>query len=589
MTATPTDPRRTAAASRFLVGVLVGLFLLGLLGFAVAVLEARPGDDAAAPPSVPVIPDSGRLAPVAPPGVLIRGGSSFGRIGRVLVRPWSRSDPGRAGLLRRPQRGLGRIVGCPGDPARRAGHAGGAGGALLVDRGRHRASPARARPGDREAGGDSGGSSSRTGIRAALAASLGVAIHPDVAHGSIDDVRRAVRHRALGLVAAADLVPSLRPLRLDGRALVGNDRVDSVGRWPLVVELPLPEGAGWDQARTWVLVAGGDAFTDRGVHDTVVRKGRGVDFPFDGGTATVTGHGCCDPVYHDNVVPRYRLTGRHGRRAATLPRRRAGHRQPRDADHRRAGDSTGSGFIFSGRPDLTRIFTSAGIDWVSLANNHIKDYGSRRHRRHAPRPAPLRPRLRRSRQGPRPGAPASASSRWAGRASRSSPAWTWRRPSGPARDGRRDALRGPLRASPTSSERAAAVRTSSSSSRTGASSTRVSRCLRCASTRQRWRQGRCRPHPRRPQPRGGCHRGDRRRPGALLAGQPHLRPALVHEHDGISPRRGYLPGRHPAQPASCSRTSSTLPASPNLLDPRAVRVAASITAIRGASADWLDW
>jgi poly-gamma-glutamate synthesis protein (capsule biosynthesis protein) len=35
-----------------------------------------------------------------------------------------------------------------------------------------------------------------------------------------------------------------------------------------------------------------------------------------------------------------------------------------------------SGFIFSGRPDLTRIFTLAGIDWVSLANNHIKDYGS---------------------------------------------------------------------------------------------------------------------------------------------------------------------------------------------------------------------
>jgi len=34
-----------------------------------------------------------------------------------------------------------------------------------------------------------------------------------------------------------------------------------------------------------------------------------------------------------------------------------------------------SGTRFSGKPALTRIFTRAGIDWLSLANNHIKDYG----------------------------------------------------------------------------------------------------------------------------------------------------------------------------------------------------------------------
>jgi poly-gamma-glutamate synthesis protein (capsule biosynthesis protein) len=34
------------------------------------------------------------------------------------------------------------------------------------------------------------------------------------------------------------------------------------------------------------------------------------------------------------------------------------------------------GFTFSGKPELTEIFTRAGIDYMSLANNHIRDFGS---------------------------------------------------------------------------------------------------------------------------------------------------------------------------------------------------------------------
>jgi hypothetical protein len=212
-------------------------------------------------------------------------------------------------------------------------------------------------------------------IHDALAASLGVSIHPDVRRASMEQIRRVVRQGGLGFVAATDLQPVLRPLAVDGRALVGNERVRRTADWPLLVTLPLPADAGWDTSRTWVLVAGGDSFTDRGVYDTVVRKGQGPDFPFGGGTARVTGHGCCDPVYNDNVVPRYQLTGNKGRvrklfRDAELAI--VNHEMPTTP---RWGFH-GSGFIFSGRPDLTRVFTSAGIDWVSLANNHIKDYGS---------------------------------------------------------------------------------------------------------------------------------------------------------------------------------------------------------------------
>ena len=34
------------------------------------------------------------------------------------------------------------------------------------------------------------------------------------------------------------------------------------------------------------------------------------------------------------------------------------------------------GTHFSGKPDLTQIFVNGGIDWMSLANNHIRDYGA---------------------------------------------------------------------------------------------------------------------------------------------------------------------------------------------------------------------
>ena len=167
----------------------------------------------------------------------------------------------------------------------------------------------------------------------------------------------------------------MRALSIDGKSIFGNERVADVTDWPLLANLVLPEGDGWDQAQTWVLVAGGDSFTDRGVYDSVVRKGRGLDYPFDGGTAKVTGHGCCDPVFHDNVVPRYMLTGNKGAvrklfRSAELAV--ANHEQPVTSK----AEFHSGGLRFSGKPELTEIFTRAGIDWLSLANNHINDYGA---------------------------------------------------------------------------------------------------------------------------------------------------------------------------------------------------------------------
>jgi poly-gamma-glutamate synthesis protein (capsule biosynthesis protein) len=350
VSATSTDPRRAELASRFLVLILAGIFLLGMLGFLVAVLDA---DDEAAPDA------PSRTAPAASAGVgapgielaAIEAGQAVAQASHPasstspptvtqtsqpmpvvpVARFWSASD----GITRRDLlRGLetGRLTGF-----RR----------LMVDE----------------------------RIADALAAALGISFHDDVARGDVADIRRTVRRGGLGLVPASSLQPAFRPLGLDGRTLVGNGRLRRATDWPLLVDLSVPSGEGWDQSSTWVLVAGGDAFTDRGVYDTVVRKGRGVDFPFDGGTARVTGHGCCDPVFGDNVVPRYVLTGGQGavrRLFGEAELAIANHEMPTTEDW----DFHASGLRFSGRPDLTSIFTRAGIDWLSLANNHIKDYGT---------------------------------------------------------------------------------------------------------------------------------------------------------------------------------------------------------------------
>ena len=353
---------RSRLASRALVLALVGIFVLGALGFIAAVLSAGEADQSQ--PSQPPTPGQGAVATVAaepsvlpttgpstsaspstPPGSPIPEGSLLPTVSPAIdvetaiatmpVVPvasfWSTDDGLSVRDVRR---------------ALESGRADGFERVVVED-----------------------------SIRDALATALGVTISADVQGGDLERVSGATSRGALGFLAAVDVDPGLRALDVDGRSLFGNERVGRTEAWPLSVDIALPEDRQWSQRDTWVLVAGGDSFTDRGVYETVVNKGRGIEYPFGGGTARVTGHRCCDPVFHDNEVPVYTLTGNRGAvrrlfRDAELAI--VNHESPITdgwSHHR-------SGFIFTGKPDLTRIFTHAGIDFVSLANNHIKDHGS---------------------------------------------------------------------------------------------------------------------------------------------------------------------------------------------------------------------
>lgn len=215
------------------------------------------------------------------------------------------------------------------------------------------------------------------GDRAALEAALGITIPASVREASPGAIVAAVKKgRTLGVLRATDVVPSVRALGIDGRQLFGNDRVRGLSRWPVVASVAVEPDRAWRQADTWTLVAGGDSFTDRGIYERVEARGKGVDYPFDGGRARVRGHHICPscPRAEGNLVPIYRLSGPKGIVRALVKDADlaiANHEQPTPTNwtyHLQ-------GLRFSGKPDLTRVFTRAGIDFMSLANNHIRDYG----------------------------------------------------------------------------------------------------------------------------------------------------------------------------------------------------------------------
>jgi hypothetical protein len=407
--ARPPDPARARLVSRLLVLVLVGLFVLGTAGFIASALNARPEPS---PSPSPAARDATATVPAAEGGTragVVRVAIAMPEtpVGRLAVAPVDAAQPrttavaevaGAAAaapaapsapslLAASPGPGVSPVVPVasqpPADPSDLAGTA------AVVE-----ASPmpvvpvtsfwsrreglSRAQVRQALAGGAVRGFDRvvvHEPLRVPLGEALGIAVPASLGVATVGEVEQAAADGALGFMSASDTAPRVRALAIDGRRLFGNERVTGVDAWPLAVQLPLDAPADWSQADTWVLVAGGDSYTDRGVYERVVRRGKGVDYPFAGGRARVTGHPCCDPVFGVNRIPRYELTGERG-----VVRRLFRDAELAVVNHEspitEAWDWHPSGTRFSGKPELTEIFTRAGIDWVSLANNHIKDYGT---------------------------------------------------------------------------------------------------------------------------------------------------------------------------------------------------------------------
>jgi hypothetical protein len=183
----------------------------------------------------------------------------------------------------------------------------------------------------------------------------------------------AEHRKRLAIVRAAEVTPAVRALAWDGTHLFGVDRLAALADWPLTAGLVATAAdAAVDPATSWTLFAGGDMLFDRGVYETIEVKGKGVDFPFDGGTAEITSRYCCSSFGWD--LPRTQRTGNDGAvrtliSGADLAIANFENPAPdRPRWHTR-------GTVFSADPDLIDGVRDAGIDYVSIANNHIGDAG----------------------------------------------------------------------------------------------------------------------------------------------------------------------------------------------------------------------
>jgi hypothetical protein len=184
----------------------------------------------------------------------------------------------------------------------------------------------------------------------------------------------AAHRKRLAVVRADAVGPSVRALGWGGKQLFGVDAVKTVAAWGLTARLPQPaDTPASDPSGSWTLVAGGDIMLDRGVAQTLTIKKKGADFAFDGGTADITGT-CkdCSPLGWD--TPYTKRTGnagavRHLLSSADLTIANFENPAPDTFRYHTSGTT------FSANPKLIAGLANAGIDWVGIANNHIRDAG----------------------------------------------------------------------------------------------------------------------------------------------------------------------------------------------------------------------
>jgi hypothetical protein len=176
----------------------------------------------------------------------------------------------------------------------------------------------------------------------------------------------------MGLVPWNEVDPRVKALAVDGEPLLEADAGD-----PQDYPLRPDDATGPDPDELRRLVVAGDIVLDRGQNYMVIQQGMGLDFPLDGGYAAVTSR-VPESSYYSETGVIHQFTAE----------RRGGEGEVRDYLH--SADLTlanlenpvidaavwhPEGTTFTGEPDLLPILDQAGIDGVTLGNNHVLDAG----------------------------------------------------------------------------------------------------------------------------------------------------------------------------------------------------------------------
>lgn len=186
-------------------------------------------------------------------------------------------------------------------------------------------------------------------------------------------VKAAVRASptTLGLLSPEDVTPDIRALAVDGVSLFGSDRTKDLGRWPLLIRSATITT--FEPGSVWTLAAGGDVNLDRSVYLKAVTYGYGPDFPWSAGYAVVSGYEYWGFEGAPVVVARdIGPAGALRRQLSDADLALVNLEGPAPNDFVYHPD----GFLFSFDPALLAGLRGAGIDAVSLANNHIRNDGN---------------------------------------------------------------------------------------------------------------------------------------------------------------------------------------------------------------------
>jgi poly-gamma-glutamate synthesis protein (capsule biosynthesis protein) len=212
---------------------------------------------------------------------------------------------------------------------------------------------------------------------AVLWEALDVTPGPKTKSARVERVGKALAksRRTLGLVPAATVRPDVRALAIDGVSLFGGERIHDLASWPLTVPAA-EEGSdvAFDPAATWTLAAAGDVMLDREVYRQSVLLGKGPDYPWNGGFAKITSRTCCTSEGGNAIT-----TKRVGPRGAVRELLSGADIAVVNHEGPAPDDFTyhPSGLVFTFDPGLLAGVAKAGIDVVSLANNHIRNAGSK--------------------------------------------------------------------------------------------------------------------------------------------------------------------------------------------------------------------
>jgi poly-gamma-glutamate capsule biosynthesis protein CapA/YwtB (metallophosphatase superfamily) len=191
----------------------------------------------------------------------------------------------------------------------------------------------------------------------------------DSAGAVVDHVSR--NPGALGLVPWDEVGPRVRTVAVDGESLL------EPGEEPKNYALRPGEAPGPDRDELRRVVVGGDIVLDRGQNYMVIQQGMGLDFPLDGGYAAITSR-VPEPSYYSETGIVHQFTAERTGGSGAIrdyltsadltvanlenPVIRAAVWHPEDT-------------TFTGELSLLPVVKDAGIDGVTLGNNHILDAG----------------------------------------------------------------------------------------------------------------------------------------------------------------------------------------------------------------------